>query len=48
MLAGEGNWALAGIAGALMSAVFNFGVATQFVWTQRRRTRRPKVIRPAG
>ncbi|QKR99454.1 glycosyltransferase family 2 protein [Sphingomonas sp. CL5.1] len=48
VLAGEGNWALAGIAGALMSAVFNFGVATQFVWTQRRRTRRPKVIRPAG
>jgi len=43
VLAGEGNWALAGIAGALMSAVFNFGVATQFVWTQRRRPRRPKV-----
>jgi len=45
VLAGEGNWALAGIAGALMSAVFNFGVATQFVWTQRRRMRRPKVSR---
>ncbi len=45
VLAGEGSWAVAGIAGALMSAVFNFGVATQFVWTQRRRTRRPTVSR---
>ncbi len=44
VLAGDGgSWAVAGIAGALMSAVFNFGVATQFVWTQRRRARRPKV-----
>lgn len=44
VLADDGNWALAGVAGALMSAVFNFGVATQFVWTQRRRTRRPKIV----
>jgi len=45
VLAGEGNWALAGVAGALMSAVFNFGVATQFVWSERRRPRRPRVRR---
>ncbi|WP_287459505.1 glycosyltransferase family 2 protein [Sphingomonas sp.] len=45
VLADEGNWALAGVAGALMSAVFNFGVATQFVWSQRRRPRRPRVRR---
>lgn len=45
VLAGIDNWPLAGIAGALMSAVFNFGVATQFVWTQRRRPRRPRVTR---
>lgn len=45
VLAGIDNWPLAGIAGALMSAVFNFGVATQFVWTQRRRMRRPRVSR---
>jgi len=31
------SWPLAGIAGALMSAVFNFGVATRFVWGRRRR-----------
>ena len=36
---------LAGVAGALMSAVFNFGVATQFVWSQRRRPRRSRVRR---
>lgn len=43
--AGYDNWPLAGVAGALMSAVFNFGVATQFVWTQRRRARRPAIAR---
>jgi dolichol-phosphate mannosyltransferase len=31
------SWPLAGLAGALMSSVFNFGVATRFVWGQRRR-----------
>ena len=32
-----GSWPLAGLAGALMSSVFNFGVATRFVWGARRR-----------
>jgi dolichol-phosphate mannosyltransferase len=31
------SWPLAGLAGALMSSVFNFGVATRFVWGARRR-----------
>lgn len=43
VLSGFDSWPLAGLAGALMSAVFNFGVATQFVWSQRRRVRRPAV-----
>jgi dolichol-phosphate mannosyltransferase len=43
VLSGYGSWPLAGIAGALMSAVFNFGAATQLVWAQRRKTRRPIV-----
>ena len=45
VLSGYGSWPLAGIAGALMSAVFNFGAATQFVWGQRRRARAPIVRR---
>jgi dolichol-phosphate mannosyltransferase len=31
-----GNWPLSGVAGALMGAVFNFGVATKLVWGSRR------------
>lgn len=31
------SWSLAGIAGALIGSVFNFGVATQLVWRSRRR-----------
>lgn len=38
-----GNWPLAGITGALMSAVFNFGVATQFVWGRKHRSTQPVV-----
>lgn len=33
------SWNVAGVLGALMSAVFNFGVASNFVWGRRRRTR---------
>jgi dolichol-phosphate mannosyltransferase len=36
------SWPLAGLAGALMSSVFNFGVATRFVWGMRRR--RPPIV----
>lgn len=43
VLVGSGSWPLAGIAGALMSAVFNFGAASQLVWGRRRRARRPLV-----
>ncbi|SFP47499.1 glycosyltransferase [Sphingomonas rubra] len=43
VLVGSGSWPLAGIAGALMSAVFNFGAASQLVWNGRRRSRRPLV-----
>jgi dolichol-phosphate mannosyltransferase len=39
-----GSWPLAGVAGALMSSVFNFGVATHFVWRPRRPRRRAKVV----
>lgn len=35
------SWPIAGLAGALMSAVFNFGAASSIVWGQRKR-RRPK------
>jgi dolichol-phosphate mannosyltransferase len=35
------SWPLAGVAGALMSSVFNFGVATRFVWRQPRRKAEP-------
>jgi dolichol-phosphate mannosyltransferase len=31
------NWQIAGIAGAIMSAVFNFGVTTKFVWGRKKR-----------
>ena len=31
------SWPIAGVAGALMSSVFNFSVATRFVWGRRRR-----------
>lgn len=42
---GEGRgWALAGIAGAVMSAVFNFGAATGIVW-RRPRQRRVRPVR---
>jgi len=43
-----GSWPLAGIAGALMSSVFNFGVATHFVWRPRRRRRRARVVLRTG
>ena len=39
-----GSWPLAGIAGAVMSSVFNFGVATHFVWRPRRPRRRARVV----
>ena len=31
------SWPLAGVAGAVMSSVFNFGVTTRFVWGRARR-----------
>lgn len=34
------SWSIAGALGAMMSSVFNFGVATRFVWGQRRRPAR--------
>lgn len=46
VLSGSGSWPVAGAAGAVMSAVFNFGAASQLVWSQRRR-RRPVLTRPA-
>jgi dolichol-phosphate mannosyltransferase len=39
------SWPVAGIAGALMSSVFNFGVATRFVWGRRRPRTAPKVVK---
>ena len=36
-----GSWSLAGVAGALMGAVFNFGAASSLVWGQRKRRRAP-------
>ncbi len=38
-LSGVHNWPIAGFAGAVMSAVFNFGVATKFVWGRRDRVK---------
>ena len=38
-LARVGSWPLAGAAGALMSSVFNFGVASRFVWGRARRSK---------
>ena len=38
LTSGGESWPLAGIAGALIGAVFNFGAATKLVWSQRRRT----------
>lgn len=38
------SWSLAGTMGAIMSAVFNFGVTTKFVWGRRRRTTTPIVV----
>jgi dolichol-phosphate mannosyltransferase len=35
------NWALAGFLGALMGAVFNFAMATNFVWRQQTPRSRP-------
>lgn len=43
-VAESGSWPLAGIAGALMSSVFNFGVATQFVWRQRRPKPKTRIV----
>ena len=43
VLSDSGSWPLAGAAGALMSAVFNFSGTSQLVWRQRRRARRPLV-----
>jgi dolichol-phosphate mannosyltransferase len=39
------SWPLAGLAGALMSSVFNFGVATRFVWGSRRQRKPPLVVK---
>lgn len=41
------SWSLAGIAGALMGAVFNFGAASSIVWGQRKRRRRPTRVASA-
>jgi len=41
------SWPLAGLSGALMSSVFNFGVATRFVWGGRRR-RAPATVTQAS
>jgi dolichol-phosphate mannosyltransferase len=38
------SWPLAGLAGAIMSSVFNFGVATRFVWGARRTRKSPVVV----
>jgi dolichol-phosphate mannosyltransferase len=32
-----GNWSLAGLAGAIMGAVFNFSAATSLVWRRPRK-----------
>jgi dolichol-phosphate mannosyltransferase len=32
------SWSVAGIAGAVMGAVFNFGAATKLVWGRKRRS----------
>lgn len=37
VLAHSSGWPIAGVAGAMMSAVFNFGAASQLVWHNRRR-----------
>jgi dolichol-phosphate mannosyltransferase len=47
VLNGSGSWPVAGAAGAVMSLVFNFGAASQLVWSQRRR-RRPVTTSTAG
>ena len=36
-----GSWNIAGLLGALMGAVFNFGVASSLVWTRREARRIP-------
>ncbi|RAK52843.1 glycosyltransferase [Phenylobacterium deserti] len=41
------SWPLAGVAGALMSSVFNFGVANRLVWGRRRRPATPMVVQAA-
>jgi len=45
VLTGYDGWLVAGLAGAFVSALFNFGVATRFVWKQRGPRRRPAVRR---
>jgi dolichol-phosphate mannosyltransferase len=48
-LAKAHSWPLAGLTGAVMSSVFNFGVATRFVWGARRRgNARARVTRGLG
>jgi len=42
------SWPLAGFAGAVMSSVFNFGVATRFVWGTPRRPKPPAVVTEAA
>ena len=32
-----GNWSIAGLAGAIMGAVFNFSAATSLVWRRPRK-----------
>ena len=41
-----GSWGLAGLAGAIMSSVYNFGVSTRFVWGRCRA--RPPLVRVAA
>lgn len=42
------SWPLAGLAGAIMSSVFNFGVATRFVWGRPRRSNARGIARAAA
>ena len=42
------NWSIAGLAGAFMGAVFNFGVASNLVWSRRRAIVKPRASPPTS
>ena len=42
------SWTIAGLAGALMSSVFNFSAANTLVWSRKRRPPKVMVLAPAG